>query len=89
MKLYRFNVKGETDGSAADVNLLGGKGANLAQMAALGYPVPPGMTIPTDACNTYLGLKEDYPRRGSARSLASSTDRTDEPTKQPGCGGLE
>jgi pyruvate,orthophosphate dikinase len=45
-----FFGDGQTDGSAADKPLLGGKGANLAEMTRLGIPVPPGFTICTDAC---------------------------------------
>ena len=40
---------GKAEGKAAMKNLLGGKGANLAEMASLGIPVPPGFTITTDA----------------------------------------
>ena len=47
---YRFGG-GTAEGSVADVALLGGKGANLAEMASLGLPVPPGLTIPADACS--------------------------------------
>src|SRR5690349_7317058 len=42
------------DGSREQVDLLGGKGANLAEMTRLGLPVPPGFTITTDACRAYL-----------------------------------
>ncbi len=41
--------------------LLGGKGANLADMTALGIPVPPGFTITSDACNAYLNVGENLP----------------------------
>lgn len=41
--------------------LLGGKGANLAEMTRIGLPVPPGFTITTDACNTYLTSGENFP----------------------------
>jgi pyruvate,orthophosphate dikinase len=47
--VYRFS-----EGSAAMADLLGGKGANLAEMARLGLPVPPGFTITTEACRDYL-----------------------------------
>ncbi|KEQ09163.1 pyruvate, phosphate dikinase [Pseudorhizobium pelagicum] len=50
---YRFGG-GTAEGSVADVALLGGKGANLAEMASLGLPVPPGLTIPADACSWYF-----------------------------------
>ena len=46
--------KSFTEGSAKDVNMLGGKGANLAEMCKLGIPVPPGFTISTDVCNYFL-----------------------------------
>src|SRR6266542_6118922 len=45
---------GKADGSADMKDLLGGKGANLAEMANLGLPVPAGFTIVTDYCNVYL-----------------------------------
>lgn len=51
--VYRFGG-GIAEGCARDSSLLGGKGANLAEMAALGLPVPPGMTITTDACHWYF-----------------------------------
>jgi len=43
-----------TDGDASQRELLGGKGANLAEMTRLGLPIPPGCTITTDACRAYL-----------------------------------
>jgi pyruvate,orthophosphate dikinase len=46
------------EGSKDQKDLLGGKGANLAEMANLGLPVPPGFTISTDACRAYLGSAE-------------------------------
>jgi len=53
MKSVYFFSKGETDGNATMKNLLGGKGANLADMAKLGIPVPPGFTITTEVCAAY------------------------------------
>lgn len=50
--VYTFG-NGTAEGSAADRDHLGGKGANLAEMASLGLPVPPGLTIITDACGFY------------------------------------
>ncbi|MBA3040453.1 MAG: pyruvate, phosphate dikinase [Alphaproteobacteria bacterium] len=50
--VYTFG-NGAAEGSAADRDHLGGKGANLAEMASLGLPVPPGLTIVTDACSFY------------------------------------
>ena len=46
--VYAFGG-GKADGDASMKNLLGGKGANLAEMSALGLPVPPGFTITTEA----------------------------------------
>ena len=53
-KLVYFFAKGQADGSAKMKDLLGGKGANLAEMTAIGIPVPPGFTISTAACNLYF-----------------------------------
>ncbi|MBF0300258.1 MAG: pyruvate, phosphate dikinase [Oligoflexia bacterium] len=50
--VYAFNSK-KTDGNRDQKDLLGGKGANLAEMSALGLPVPPGLTITTEACIDY------------------------------------
>ena len=52
---------GRTDGSAEMKNLLGGKGANLAEMARLGIPVPPGFTITTEVCRHYTEHGGEYP----------------------------
>ena len=48
-------------------NLLGGKGANLAEMSNLGLPVPPGFTITTEVCTYYYAHGETYPRRSEGR----------------------
>ena len=47
--VYNFG-DGKADGKADMKNLLGGKGANLAEMNVLGIPVPPGFTLTTDVC---------------------------------------
>jgi pyruvate, orthophosphate dikinase len=52
---------GTADGSAAMRDLLGGKGANLAEMSSLGLPVPPGFTITTALCTHYYDNGETYP----------------------------
>ena len=49
------------EGSASQRDMLGGKGANLAEMTNLGMPVPPGFTITTDACRVYLTTGEEPP----------------------------
>lgn len=58
--VYSFGG-GNSDGDASLKNLLGGKGANLAEMASLGLPVPPGFTMTTEVCTTYYDLGERYP----------------------------
>src|SRR5246127_3169568 len=58
--VYAFGGGG-ADGDASMKNLLGGKGANLAEMSALGLPVPPGFTITTEACNHYYANCQCYP----------------------------
>ena len=57
MKNTYFFGNGAADGGAADKNLLGGKGANLAEMTNLQIPVPPGFTISTDICRYYMETK--------------------------------
>ena len=64
--VYSFGG-GNSDGSASMKNLLGGKGANLAEMASLGLPVPPGFTLTTDVCTAYYDLGESYPEDLSAQ----------------------
>jgi pyruvate,orthophosphate dikinase len=58
--VYRFGG-GVSDGGAGDKNLLGGKGANLAEMASIGLPVPPGFTISTEMCTRYYQEGERFP----------------------------
>ena len=50
--IYRFGRSG-TEGDASQRDLLGGKGANLAEMISIGLPVPPGFTITTEVCAAY------------------------------------
>ncbi len=57
-----FNfAPGQADGRAAMADLLGGKGANLAEMARLGLPVPPGFTITTEVCAKFFALGKKLP----------------------------
>ncbi|MEO3434310.1 pyruvate, phosphate dikinase [Inquilinus sp. CAU 1745] len=58
--VYAFGG-GEADGRADMKNLLGGKGANLAEMSRLGLPVPPGFTITTDVCTYFYDHGKQYP----------------------------
>ncbi|MBI5816795.1 MAG: pyruvate, phosphate dikinase [Nitrospinae bacterium] len=53
-KYIYFFAAGKADGAASMKNLLGGKGANIAEMCNLNIPVPPGFTISTEACVTYF-----------------------------------
>src|SRR5690606_25991767 len=58
--VYSFGA-GEAEGGAKMRDLLGGKGANLAEMASLGLPVPPGFTITTEVCRYYYDHDRRYP----------------------------
>jgi len=58
--VYSFGG-GSADGDAKMKDLLGGKGANLAEMSALGLPVPPGFTVTTEACVHYYSQGQTYP----------------------------
>lgn len=60
-KYVYFFGEGKADGRADMKNLLGGKGANLAEMVNLGIPVPPGFTITTEMCTVYYEKKGKYP----------------------------
>src|ERR1700712_892046 len=58
--VYSFGA-GHNEGSASMRNLLGGKGANLAEMASIGLPVPPGFTITTEVCTAFYENNRQYP----------------------------
>jgi len=60
-KYVYFFGAGETEGNTKMRNLLGGKGADLAEMASLDVPVPPGFTITTEACIEYYNNNKSYP----------------------------
>lgn len=59
--VYTF-VAGKAEGTAEMRNLLGGKGANLAEMTNIGLPVPPGFTISTEVCTYFYANKRTYPK---------------------------
>jgi pyruvate,orthophosphate dikinase len=63
--VYRFDEVGKAEKAAGDWEgvrgLLGGKGANLAEMTRIGVPVPPGFTVTTAACNAYLANANRFP----------------------------
>ncbi|PWL19073.1 pyruvate, phosphate dikinase [Falsochrobactrum shanghaiense] len=68
--VYSFG-DGKAEGAASDRNLLGGKGANLAEMCSLGLPVPPGFTITTEVCTSYYDNERSYPAELEAQVNAA------------------
>src|SRR6478609_8728488 len=70
--VYRFGG-GTSEGDATMRNLLGGKGANLAEMANLGVPVPPGFTITTQICTEFYRSGQRYPE-GLEREVAAAVE---------------
>ena len=71
-----FFGAGVAEGRAAMRDLLGGKGANLAEMASLKLPVPPGFTISTQVCNYFYAHKNTYPK-GLAEGVKKSVARVE------------
>ena len=71
MKYVYYFGNGEADGTAKMKNLLGGKGANLAEMNHLGIPVPPGFTITTDVCTHYYKNDLNFPEELDAQTQES------------------
>ncbi|NCO03517.1 MAG: pyruvate, phosphate dikinase [Alphaproteobacteria bacterium] len=61
MTKWVYNFGKHTDGKADMKNLLGGKGANLAEMSSIGLPVPPGFTITTEVCTAFYDNNQQYP----------------------------
>src|SRR6476660_4168617 len=75
--VYLFGQK--TDGNGSMKPLLGGKGANLAEMCRIGLPVPPGFTISTEVCTYYYANKRTYPstlRKAMAAGVAALEKQT-------------
>jgi len=74
--VYRFG-RGGSEGTAGMKRLLGGKGANLAEMASLGLPVPPGFTITTEVCAWYYAHDRSYPEglREQVREALAAVER--------------
>jgi pyruvate,orthophosphate dikinase len=68
--VYTFG-DGKAEGRTEMRNLLGGKGANLAEMANLGLPVPPGFTITTDVCTYFYANRKSYPKELKAQVEAA------------------
>jgi len=74
--VYSFGG-GAAEGGASLRELLGGKGANLAEMSSLGLPVPPGFTITTEVCNAFYAHDKAYPE-GVAEEVGSAMHRVEE-----------
>jgi pyruvate,orthophosphate dikinase len=70
--VYTFG-DGRAEGESGMRDLLGGKGANLAEMSNLGLPVPPGFTIPTSVCTYFYDHGRQYPPELEGRSPARWT----------------
>jgi pyruvate,orthophosphate dikinase len=78
--VYSFG-NGAAEGAADMRNLLGGKGANLAEMSSLGLPVPPGFTITTEVCTWYYEHDKSYPDALTAQ-VAEALDKVGEATNR-------
>lgn len=74
---YVYDFGKKTDGDAKQRELLGGKGANLAEMARIGLPVPPGFTITTEVCTFFYSNKRSYPKSldGQIRSSVALMEK--------------
>jgi pyruvate,orthophosphate dikinase len=87
-KKYAFAFgNGKAEGSAEMRNLLGGKGANLAEMSNLGLPVPPGFTISAEVCDYYYKNNQQYPE-GLKEEIRENLKKLEE-TMQARLGGAE
>jgi pyruvate,orthophosphate dikinase len=72
-KFVYFFGNGQAEGRADMKNLLGGKGANLAEMSSIGLPVPPGFTISTEVCAEFYKNEQTYPASLAAEVTANLT----------------
>ncbi|MEI6704538.1 MAG: pyruvate, phosphate dikinase, partial [Deltaproteobacteria bacterium] len=72
-KFVYFFGDGQAEGRADMKNLLGGKGANLAEMTSIGLPVPPGFTISTEVCTEFYKNDSNYPASLAAEVAANLT----------------
>src|SRR5690554_1074909 len=75
-QVYFFGA-GKADGTTEMKNLLGGKGANLAEMTNLGIPVPAGFTITTEVCTSYYENNEAWPA-GLEEEIKSNLQKMEE-----------
>jgi len=76
-KFVYFFGNGQAEGRAEMKNLLGGKGANLAEMSSIGLPVPPGFTITTEVCTEFYKNDRQYPASLTAE-VAANLKRVEE-----------
>ncbi|MBW6515276.1 MAG: pyruvate, phosphate dikinase [Candidatus Cloacimonetes bacterium] len=76
-RVYLFG-NGKADGKANMKELLGGKGANLAEMNLIGLPVPPGFTITTEACNEYYDLGRDEVKKLLEQDVKKAVTQVEE-----------
>jgi len=76
--VYFFGKR--TDGNGTMKPLLGGKGANLAEMCRIGLPVPPGFTITTEVCTYYYANRKTYPSalRRATSPVANQPSRNED-----------
>ncbi len=74
--VYTFGI-GSADGDKSMKQLLGGKGANLAEMSSIGLPVPAGFTITTEACNYYTNHNSEWPK-GLKKHMKDGVDFIEE-----------
>ena len=74
--VYTFG-DGKAEGDASMRNLLGGKGANLAEMNKVGLPVPPGFTVTTEVCTYYYNNNKTYPSdlKDQVREAVASVEK--------------
>ncbi len=77
--IYFFG-DGKADGTAEMKNLLGGKGANLAEMTNIGLPVPPGFTITTEVCTYYYANTHTYPKNLFEKEIPAMLTRLEKST---------
>ena len=84
MKYVYFFGAGRTEGSRDQKNLLGGKGANLAEMSRLGLPVPPGFTISTEACDSFYKAGRKWPEGLEAEIRAKLSELEEATGKRMG-----
>ncbi len=78
-KIIYFFADGKADGNATLKSTLGGKGANLAEMTALGLPVPPGFTISTEVCQAFFDAGEKLPAE-VVKAIDEAVDRLEKVT---------